>query len=176
MVCKTCGKEFFEDWRKQKKKELPLFCCRNCSNTRNHSEETKEKIKKSVNCYFEKTIERRHCSICNAILKKNSKTDLCRNCLPKKEKVDKAEAVRNWKKRKKEKLIEYKGGKCEICGYAKCLAALEFHHKNPNEKEFSISSKNIRSFEAYLKEVDKCILLCSNCHREIHEKEKELKR
>lgn len=37
--------------------------------------------------------------------------------------------------------IDYKGGKCSVCGYNKCRAALEFHHTNPNEKDFGISAK-----------------------------------
>lgn len=74
----------------------------------------------------------------------------------------------------KHELILYKGGKCEICGYNKCDAALEFHHKNPDEKEFGIAYKGYtRSLEECKKEVDKCILVCANCHREIHEKERD---
>lgn len=71
----------------------------------------------------------------------------------------------------KQKLIDYKGGKCEECGYNKCSAALEFHHINPDEKDFSISQVDTRSnshFEKLKKEVDKCRLLCANCHREAH--------
>lgn len=69
------------------------------------------------------------------------------------------------------KLIEYKGGKCELCGYNTCTAALEFHHLDPKEKEFAISQVDTRSkvnFETLKKEVEKCMLLCANCHREIH--------
>ena len=74
----------------------------------------------------------------------------------------------------KHELILYKGGKCEICGYNKCDAALEFHHKNPDEKEFGIAYKGYtRSLEECKKEVDKCILVCANCHREIHEEERD---
>lgn len=77
----------------------------------------------------------------------------------------------NWKRRcNKLRLIEYKGGKCEICGYNKCIEALEFHHKNPNDKEFGISNGNTVSFEKMKVEADKCMLVCSNCHREIHAK------
>lgn len=80
----------------------------------------------------------------------------------------KSEAVIDWRKRVKIKLIEYKGGKCQICGYNKCISALEFHHKNPEEKDFTISGQS-KSFEKLKAEADKCILVCSNCHREIHE-------
>ena len=80
-------------------------------------------------------------------------------------------SVNNSRKRLKKKLVEYKGGKCEICGYDKCIAALEFHHLNPKEKEFNIGCKHVLSFEKCKKEVDKCMLVCSNCHREIHYEE-----
>jgi DNA-binding CsgD family transcriptional regulator len=79
----------------------------------------------------------------------------------------KSKNVINWKKEKKKLLIEYKGGKCIYCGYNKCIAALEFHHKDPKEKDFSIAN-NSYSFEKMKNEVDKCELVCSNCHREIH--------
>ena len=70
----------------------------------------------------------------------------------------------------KQKAIEYKGGKCENCGYDKCNAALEFHHKNPETKEFSLSKlKNYKFSKAVEEELDKCSLLCANCHREIHD-------
>lgn len=65
-------------------------------------------------------------------------------------------------------LVEYKGGKCEICGYDKCIAALEFHHINPDEKDFGISNGNIKSLEILKKEADKCLLVCNRCHKEIH--------
>ena len=66
--------------------------------------------------------------------------------------------------------IRYKGGKCEICGYDKCVGALEFHHKDPTTKDFGISSKGYtRSWELVKSELDKCVLVCANCHREIHE-------
>ena len=75
------------------------------------------------------------------------------------------------------KAIEYKGGKCEICGYDKCVDALDFHHLDPSEKEFRISDGYTRSWEKVQIELDKCMLVCANCHREIHaelhKKEKE---
>ena len=66
-------------------------------------------------------------------------------------------------------LIAYKGGKCERCGYDKSSRALEFHHLNPSEKDFGISKVLTRSIQSLKEEADKCILLCSNCHAEIHD-------
>ena len=71
----------------------------------------------------------------------------------------------------KQKLVAYKGGKCEICGYNKCLRSLTFHHIDPSKKDFIISAGYGNSFEKLIKEVDKCQLLCHNCHNEVHEKE-----
>lgn len=67
----------------------------------------------------------------------------------------------------KRKSIEYKGGKCEKCGYNKCVYALDFHHVDKTTKDFGISVKTL-SWERTKKELDKCILICSNCHRELH--------
>ncbi len=65
--------------------------------------------------------------------------------------------------------IEYKGGSCVKCGYSKYNGALEFHHLDPNEKDFTISHMKLYAFtDEIKKELDKCILVCANCHREIH--------
>jgi len=70
------------------------------------------------------------------------------------------------RRRYKKKLIELKGGKCQICGYDKCAAALEFHHQD--EKEEKISRIYNRSWKRILEEADKTLLVCANCHRELH--------
>ena len=68
----------------------------------------------------------------------------------------------------KGKIVDYKGGKCSICGYNKCLAALELHHLNPEEKDPDYNKLKDGKFELYKLEADKCVLLCANCHREVH--------
>lgn len=68
----------------------------------------------------------------------------------------------------KAKAVEYKGGKCCKCGYDKTIIALEFHHLDPSEKELSISCNKNPSWDKLKLELDKCILVCANCHREIH--------
>jgi len=79
---------------------------------------------------------------------------------------DKAKKRRS---RFKQKCVDYKGGKCAICGYDKCLAALDFHHVNPTLDDIRISKIFPFKFNVMIqKELDKCILLCSNCHREFH--------
>jgi len=69
--------------------------------------------------------------------------------------------------RVKKELIKYKGEVCMLCGYNKCLEALHFHHINPFEKSFNISEKATFSQEVR-EELDKCVLLCANCHIEVH--------
>jgi len=69
----------------------------------------------------------------------------------------------------KQKAVGLLGGKCKKCGYNKCTRALQFHHKNPNKKDFGLSSKGItRSWGKIKKELSKCVLLCANCHAEEH--------
>lgn len=81
------------------------------------------------------------------------------------------EAVKRKRQRNKLRAIEYKGGKCCSCGYSKCAEALEFHHIDPTQKDFQISSKNhAKSWETVKLELDKCMILCANCHRELHVK------
>lgn len=72
----------------------------------------------------------------------------------------------------KQKCVEYKGGKCEICGYDKYNGALDFHHIEPDKKDFGIGNRKSYGFDDKVKkELDKCILICANCHREIHGEE-----
>lgn len=73
------------------------------------------------------------------------------------------------RKKLKKMAVAYKGGKCQICGYDACLAAIDFHHLDPKEKTFGISADgHTKSWERVKAELDKCIAVCSNCHAEIH--------
>lgn len=65
--------------------------------------------------------------------------------------------------------VELKGGSCQICGYNKYIGALDFHHVDEEKKSFDLSSKGMtRSWDRIKEEINKCVLVCSNCHREIH--------
>ena len=65
---------------------------------------------------------------------------------------------------------ESKGNKCAICGYDKCQRALNFHHIDPSKKEFDLASRGLtRSWKKIKDEIKKCVLVCANCHAEIHE-------
>ena len=64
--------------------------------------------------------------------------------------------------------IKYKGGECEHCGYSECLDAFDFHHKDPSQKDFAIGSGNTKGWSSIRAELNKCLLLCANCHRTLH--------
>lgn len=68
----------------------------------------------------------------------------------------------------KARMVEYKGGCCQLCGYNRCLAALDFHHIAPDEKDFNFGGKHNVGWDKLLIELNKCICVCTNCHREIH--------
>ena len=103
--------------------------------------------------------EQRKCVICGKLFnpdRHGNTGQICANCRNK-----------FHRKKIKQKAVKYKGGKCQICGYNKIPEALEFHHVNPSEKSFNITATN-RSWQEIQDELEKCILLCANCHREIH--------
>jgi 5-methylcytosine-specific restriction endonuclease McrA len=92
--------------------------------------------------------------------KKGHRGELCSSCTV------------TWKRHQiKRKAIDYKGGKCNNCGYDKCDSALQFHHIDPSQKDFGISTEGvIRKWEAIKEELDKCVLLCVRCHAEEHDR------
>ena len=112
------------------------------------------------------------CEICNNEFESNSSTKIyCYDCSG-----DSTRSINETRKHQKTILrrcmklqaIKLLGGKCSICGYDRCVDALEFHHKNPKEKDFKLGSGNTMSWKEYKSEAMKCVLVCSNCHKEIH--------
>lgn len=97
----------------------------------------------------------------------NNKRFRCKKC--------NAVAVTRRRKELKLKAIIYLGNNCKDCGlHDSCPAIYDFHHLDPNEKDFNISRKGYTySWNKVKIELDKCILLCANCHRKRHFKEKE---
>lgn len=79
-----------------------------------------------------------------------------------------SDAVTRRRQKCKRMLIEQFGGKCSVCGYCRCVAALEFHHIDRSTKEFAVSHEGCSiSYARMLKEAEKCVLVCANCHAEI---------
>lgn len=83
--------------------------------------------------------------------------------------------VDRYRRNLKRKAIEYKGGCCFTCGYDKSQSALQFHHLDPNEKDFHLAAKgHTRRWVDVKKELDKCVCLCANCHAEVHAGERDV--
>lgn len=83
----------------------------------------------------------------------------------------KIKSAQAWRNKTKELLIQACGGKCVKCGYDRCQTALCFHHIDPNEKHDTIASmlRNPRKITMIIQEAKKCIMICNNCHAEVHE-------
>jgi Helix-turn-helix domain len=79
-----------------------------------------------------------------------------------------SEQVAARRRRVKRQLVDEAGGRCVLCGYDKCVAALQFHHVDPDAKSFAISRAGItRALSKAREEATKCALLCANCHAEV---------
>lgn len=117
----------------------------------------------------------RKCKICGKdfiIIDGGWTRKYCYECSPHEdENCSHAQAVSIKRKAIKNALIKEAGGKCQKCGYNTCFRALEFHHLNPQEKDFGLSSRGLCKDIDFLRlEAKKCILLCANCHAEEHDR------
>lgn len=83
----------------------------------------------------------------------------CKRCV--------GEAVTRRKQKVKQQLVEEAGGCCAVCGYDRCIINLGFHHVDPETKSFSMSMRLTKSISAFREEMEKCVLVCANCHGEI---------
>ena len=170
-ICKKCQKEFpyrIEIEGKLRNCDKRKFCFE-CSPFGKHN--TKDITKYQSYIFEEGGIKYKKCPSCLQILEINKKNYFirdngithyyCKSCLNKKS--------LEFQNNRKDECIRYKGGKCNICGYSKCRNALEFHHRDPSKKDFEIG-KDFRkkSLKDIKNEIDKCDLVCANCHREIH--------
>jgi len=110
------------------------------------------------------------CKNCKTKLSKTNhkpKSLHCFDCAPKISKNNQEE-----RHHRKEYLIGMLGGKCAKCGYHKSIRALSFHHKNPSDKEFDLTSNGniLKNWDLVIREAKKCEILCLNCHAELHNK------
>jgi len=76
--------------------------------------------------------------------------------------------VNELRKRRKREIVDMFGGGCSKCGYDKCLAALQFHHTDPSQKDIALSRAVTLRMDRIKDELMKCVLLCANCHAEEH--------
>lgn len=152
-ICVICNKEF--DAIKSTKK----YCSDDCRNAARRITYA-NRPKKEKNNFL---MPEKKCLLCGAIFRPiNASANLrscCYECMP--------QGVQLTRGMFLAKIKQLRGGKCVRCGYDICISALEFHHLNPNEKDFTISNDHFKLEEA-IKESEKCILLCSNCHKEFH--------
>lgn len=112
----------------------------------------------------------RYCSICGGEMS-GAKIKFCSGkCRKNRQNKNSVERQKRISIERKLKLIKLKNGECKNCGYKKNLAALCFHHKNPENKLFSLDSRKLSNtkWSSILIEVEKCELLCANCHFELH--------
>lgn len=112
----------------------------------------------------DKGLKEKKCPICgNSFTPKTaaaSQRTCCYNCMP--------DGVQLTRGMFLAKIKQMRGGRCVRCGYNTCIKALEFHHINPAQKDFTISNDHFKLQEA-IEESKKCILICSNCHKELHD-------
>jgi predicted HNH restriction endonuclease len=113
-------------------------------------------------------LEQLNCTICNSPLQ-GKQTKFCSSAC--KNKYHQSyEAQKGRGLTRKLDLIKAAGGCCSICGYQRNLAALAFHHTDSEKKDFKLDMRSLsnRGLESVLQELDKCILVCHNCHAELH--------
>jgi hypothetical protein len=163
MECKKCGNYFPCVIKIDGKKKIlnhRKFCLE-CSPYKKHNTRNLVKCKVGV----------QKCSRCgDELTEKNSykrkkrkdKFAYCKSCASRYA-IERSRAL-------KLECVAYKGGKCQKCGYNKYAGALDFHHRNPKEKDFVICKRlrNNTLNNVLKRELDKCDLLCANCHREVH--------
>ena len=155
-ICVICGKQF------QAVRSTKKYCSSKCNNQARkirYKQQHKNKEKKDFIQMPEK-----ECLICGQKFKPKTPAanlrQCCYNCMPDGHQLLRGQFLA--------KIKQHRGGKCQRCGYNKCLKALEFHHLNPSQKDFTISNDRFKLKQA-VEETKKCVILCANCHRELHD-------
>lgn len=154
-ICEKCGESFPVKLIIEGK--LRNFCtrkyCLKCSPFGSHNTQ-------NLNNTIKQKDLNRICKICgkNYIYSRKGShyKNLCVTC-----------QTKFYRQRLKKRAIEYKGGKCTICGYNRCDRNMHFHHLDPKIKKFNININPSVSWEKMKEELDKCILICCLCHGEI---------
>jgi hypothetical protein len=152
-VCKKCSKSFrIND--KQYYRKLCYECC--SYKTRNERQRTAKYKASRKECSRCKTTKDRN----QFYIMSNRPHPYCKTCynlyVVEQTNVNKRRA------------LDYKGNKCSQCGYNKYSGALVFHHLDPKKKEFAIVKLKHKAWSVIKEELDKCVLLCANCHVQRH--------
>lgn len=173
-TCKNCGKDFNNTGRGIKRK---TYCSKKCSI------EGKEKIytERLLNTNNSSLENKNPCLVCGATLGLGRKKYCSLDCQKHGARIRarKNDRIRHQSRKEqawsiKQEFVDKKGGCCEKCGYFNCLAALTFHHFDESTKEYTLDVSSIQRYKKELleKELEKCQLLCFNCHMEIHNQDK----
>jgi hypothetical protein len=156
-TCENCSKEFFDDT--ENNEELGNFhrrrYCYDCVPKQPHTA-----APPSGKCF--------NCIVCGEPLTGTQRKYCSKKC--KTHQLSSYPAQKDRGIERKLRLIQMSGGACEICGYNKNIAALEFHHLDPDKKEFKLDIRLLanRTWKSVLQEFAKCQLVCANCHAEVH--------
>jgi len=161
MICPSCHKSFVPKTKNQKQ------CCKGCTNAIFHKKHPEKQFEYSQRWYYKQPLL---CHFCNKPIPLEIRKAGLRFCS---EECRKAQSKLNQKKcrlKKRTLLEQYKlESGCVRCGYNLCAAALDFHHVNPKDKECGLNQCHWSPHSKKMKEeLKKCILLCKNCHAEIH--------
>lgn len=159
--CKNCNDKIPQSVvinGKQKKLERRAFCLKcNPYGNKFTGPARKNGESKTISYFGDDGNRLVKCDSCGKEHKTKTRNYKCSSCRSK-----------HNRKKQKQKAVDYLGGKCEKCGYNKCLDSLCFHHKDPTKKEFTVSMFWLRSWKKIEEEIKKCQLLCANCHSEVH--------
>lgn len=174
--CKGCNKKLvYKTFRTFNQAEQKKSLCRNCNNKKWKSKNPNIECficKKPIYRNPSKLKEIQFCSYgCRNIYFSGDKNFAWKGGREKSKERNR-ESDKTRKIKYKLRAIKILGGKCSECGYNDCIAAFDFHHKNPLEKDYTIKNISSCGWEKIEKEILKCILLCSNCHRKHHWEER----
>ncbi len=172
-LCLECSKNFKP--HNAKSKFCSCLCAgkynQNCKKVKSWTKVDKFKLEK---------IKIKKCQQCNREFERKAK--LCIDCQLQKNKTREKQRAKSRIQEKmqnarliKEQIVNQLGG-CKHCGYKKCMRALSFHHIDPKTKNFTLDTSNImkKKLSDVLSEVKKCLLLCQNCHAELHQSNRDI--
>lgn len=155
IICVVCGKEV------EAQKSTKKYCSTECMNTARRMRYKEQQESKEPRTEY--NMKSKICLVCGKSFTPKTPAansrQCCYDCMPDGTQLKRSGFA--------SLLKQQRGGKCERCGYNKYLGALEFHHIDPSKKEFTIGDSNFRLKEC-VEEIKKCVLICSNCHKELH--------
>jgi hypothetical protein len=141
MKCENCGDPLTGKWQDR-------FCSHRCSQQ-----------------HYAALAPTNECPKCHKMFKRGWQRHVAQ-CDPTRTRSSKN--VSHWRQVAKAKLVALFGGQCVACGYDRCIRNLSFHHRDAATKEFGISGAVNGNWNVMLAEAKKCVLLCANCHGEVH--------